>query len=83
MGLIQKLLNNLSKEELLTSKSDELVSRNKLQEYLLNNTPLEPNSLPEAFKLIIRELHGLSLNLESFMVTDMLEGKLLPLNINY
>ena len=69
--------------ELLTSKSDELVSRNKLQEYLLNNTPLEPNSLPEAFKLIIRELHGLSLNLESFMVTDMLEGKLLPLNINY
>ena len=69
--------------ELLTSKSDELVSRNKLQEYLLNNTPLEPNSLPEAFKLIIRELNGLSLNLDSFMVTDMLEGKLLPLNINY
>ena len=69
--------------ELLTSKSDDLISRNNLQEYLLNNTPLEPNSLPEAFKLIIRELHGLSLNLESFMVTDMLDGKLLPLNINY
>ena len=69
--------------ELLTSKSDDLISRNNLQEYLLNNTPLEPNYLPEAFKLLIRELHGLNLNLESFMVTDMLDGKLLPLNINY
>ena len=69
--------------ELLTSKSDDLLSRHNLQEYLLNTTSLEPNSLPEAFKLIIRELHGLSLNLESFMVTDLLEGKVLPLNITY
>ena len=69
--------------ELLTSKSDDLISRNNLQEYLVNNTPLEPNSLPEAFKLLIRELHGLSLNLEGFIVTDLLDGKLLPLNINY
>nr|QJD07199.1 RNA polymerase subunit beta [Apicomplexa sp. corallicolid ex Leiopathes glaberrima] len=69
--------------ELLTSKSDDLISRNNLQEYLLNNTPLEPNYLPEALKLLIRELHGLSLNLEGFMVTDLLDGKLLPLNINY
>ena len=70
-------------KEFLTSKSDDLLSRNNLQEYLLNNAILEPNSLPEAFKLLIRELHGLNLNIESFMVTDMLEGKLLPLNINY
>ena len=70
-------------KEFLTSKSDDLMSRNNLQEYLLNNAILEPNSLPEAFKLLIRELHGLNLNIESFMVTDMLEGKLLPLNINY
>lgn len=69
--------------ELLTAKSDDLKARNNLQEYLLTGTLVETGSLPESFKLVLRELHGLSLNLESFMVTDMLDGKLLPLNINY
>nr|WPW47565.1 RNA polymerase subunit beta [Coccidia sp. AB-2023a] len=70
-------------KELLNSKSDDLSSRKTLQEYILTGKDSEASSLSESFKLIIRELHGLNLNLESFMVTDMLDGKLLPLNINY
>nr|AZL34676.1 RNA polymerase B [Hepatozoon canis] len=50
--------------ELLTSRSDDINSRNSLYNMILNNTEyVLDSSISEPFKIIIKELKGLSLNI--------------------
>ena len=69
--------------ELLNYKSDDLNARKSLQENLLENKPLTNISTPEAFKLVLRELNGMLLNVEAFSSIDQLNGNTVSININY
>ena len=69
--------------EVLNYKSDDINARESVQEMILNNKPLVDISVPETFRLLIRELNGISLNIETFSNIDQLEGYNLPVNINF
>ena len=69
--------------ELLNYKSDDINARKSLQENLLDNKDFINVSTPEAFKLVLRELNGMLLNVEAFSSIDQLDGNTLSVNINY
>ena len=69
--------------ELLNYKSDDLSARTSLLSNLTNNIILENITVPEAFRTLIREIHSMNLNIESFSSIDQLEGKTLSININF
>lgn len=71
-------------KEILNYKSDDCLARKNLQEYLLNtNVDLNNSTITESFRTIIKEFHGLILNLELFSITDDLKENYLNLTINY
>ena len=54
-----------SLQEMLTIKSDDLMGRTKAYQAIIQGEPIPEASIPESFKLLIRELNGLSLKLET------------------
>lgn len=69
--------------ELLNYKSDDICARSSLLGNLTDNAVLEKTTMPEAFRTLIREIHSMNLNIESFSSIDQLEGQILPININF
>ena len=51
-------------QEMLTIKSDDVVGRGLAYKALIQNNPLPEPSIPESFKLLVRELNGLCLEVE-------------------
>ncbi len=51
--------------ELLTIKSDDLVGRTQAYSAILQGNPIPEPTVPETFKLLVRQLNGLSLGLEA------------------
>lgn len=51
-------------QEILTIKSDDRVGRKKTYEAIVKGLPLPKPSIPEAFKVLVRELQGLAINVE-------------------
>ncbi|MCX6783995.1 MAG: DNA-directed RNA polymerase subunit beta [candidate division WWE3 bacterium] len=56
-------------QEMLTIKSDDLIGRTKAYRAILQNQTLPESAVPESFKLLVRELNGLGLKLETVVTT--------------
>jgi len=54
-------------QEMLTIKSDDLNGRTKAYRAILQNQTLPESSVPESFKLLVRELNGLALNVKPLL----------------
>ncbi len=51
-------------QEILTIKSDDVVGRSKTYEAIIKGEPIVNLNVPESFNVLVRELKGLSLNVE-------------------
>lgn len=51
-------------QEMLTIKSDDMIGRNKAFKALLTGQEIPEPTVPESFKLLVRELNGLGLGIE-------------------
>jgi DNA-directed RNA polymerase subunit beta len=51
-------------QEMLTIKSDDLFGRQKAYQAILQGEEIPESTVPESFKLLVRELNGLSLEVE-------------------
>lgn len=51
-------------QEMLTIKSDDMIGRNKAFKAILTGQPIPEPTVPESFKLLVRELNGLGLGIE-------------------
>ena len=67
-------------QELLTIKSDDIDGRNKLTKSILNNKSMKCGT-PESFKVLIRELQALCLDISIYK--SGLSGKSEKININF
>ncbi len=50
-------------QEMLTIKSDDIVGRAKAFEAIVKGTPIPESTIPESFKVLVRELNALNLNI--------------------
>ncbi|NTV31234.1 DNA-directed RNA polymerase subunit beta [candidate division WWE3 bacterium] len=57
-------------QEMLTIKSDDVVGRAKAFEAIVKGLPIPEARLPEAFKLLIKELNSLGLSVEAINFTN-------------
>ncbi len=53
-------------QEMLTIKSDDILGRSKTYEAIVKGEPIEEVGLPEAFKVLVKELQSLALSVEIF-----------------
>jgi DNA-directed RNA polymerase subunit beta len=51
-------------QEFLTVKSDDVPGRTKMYETIIKGEPISYRGVPESFKVLVRELQGLGLNIE-------------------
>jgi len=51
-------------QEFLTVKSDDVPGRTKMYEAIIKGEPISYRGVPESFKVLVRELQGLGLNIE-------------------
>lgn len=54
--------------EMLTIKSDDLIGRTQAYKAILKGEPIKDVSVPESFKLLVRELNGLGLGIKPIAV---------------
>ena len=52
-------------QEMLTIKSDDLMGRTKAYQAIIQGDEIPESNIPESFKLLVRELNGLGLKLET------------------
>ena len=52
-------------QEMLTIKSDDMLGRTLAYRAMLQGEKIPPAAIPESFKLLVRELNGLCLNIET------------------
>lgn len=52
-------------QEMLTIKSDDLVGRTRAYRAIITGQPVPEPGIPESFKLLVRELNGLGLDIET------------------
>jgi DNA-directed RNA polymerase subunit beta len=50
--------------EFLTVKSDDVTGRTKMYEAIVKGEPIEESGVPESFKVLVKELQALGLNVE-------------------
>ncbi|MBU1017202.1 DNA-directed RNA polymerase subunit beta [Patescibacteria group bacterium] len=62
-------------KELLTIKSDDVIGRTLAYRSILQGTEIPESAVPESFKLLVRELNGLGLNITPL---GMEEGEEIP-----
>ncbi len=51
-------------QEMLTIKSDDIVGRSKAYESIVKGEPIKKPNVPESFRVLVKELQGLSLDVE-------------------
>ncbi len=51
-------------QEFLTIKSDDVAGRTKMYEAIINGKPITQMGVPESFKVLVKELQSLGLNIE-------------------
>ncbi len=54
-------------KELLTIKSDDLIGRTKAYSSIIQGTPIAESTVPETFKLMVRQLNGLGLAIDPLL----------------
>jgi DNA-directed RNA polymerase subunit beta len=52
-------------KEMLTIKSDDLIGRTQAYKAILQGEPIPESTIPESFKLFVREINGLGLGIEA------------------
>nr|YP_009547200.1 RNA polymerase beta subunit [Pentagramma triangularis]AYW14856.1 RNA polymerase beta subunit [Pentagramma triangularis] len=58
-------------QEMLTTKSDHIQARYKVPSAIMTGKPVhKPNTVPESFRLLVRELRRMGLNLERNFLTE-------------
>nr|UYP50637.1 RNA polymerase beta subunit [Dryopteris cacaina] len=58
-------------QEMLTIKSDHIQARYKVPSAIMTGKPVyKPNTVPESFRLLVRELRRMGLNLEHDFITE-------------
>ncbi len=57
-------------QEMLTIKSDDVLGRAKAFEAIIKGEPIPEARIPESFKLLVKELNSLSLEVEPLKLTD-------------
>jgi len=60
-------------QEMLTIKSDDLFGRSKTYKAILQGEDIPESTVPESFKLLVRELNGLCLDIEPIKETPSSE----------
>jgi len=53
-------------QEMLTIKSDDMVGRNQCYEAILKNKPIPKPNMPESFRVLIKELQSLAIDVRLF-----------------
>jgi DNA-directed RNA polymerase subunit beta len=51
-------------QEMLTVKSDDIIGRNKVFKAIVNGTPIPEGSVPESFRVLIKELQALGIKVK-------------------
>ncbi|QVK21505.1 DNA-directed RNA polymerase subunit beta [Mycoplasmatota bacterium] len=51
-------------QEILTVKSDDIIGRNKVFKAIVNGTPIPEGSVPESFRVLIKELQALGISVK-------------------
>nr|QEM01752.1 plastid-encoded DNA-directed RNA polymerase beta [Nephromyces sp. ex Molgula occidentalis] len=69
-------------KELLSYKSDDIKGRTNLNNYLLGTQDLKSSFIPESFNLVLTELKGLALNIESLLINPT-DDKVFILSNNF
>lgn len=60
-------------QEMLTIKSDDVAGRDATYQAIVSNKPIEAPGLPSAFKVLVKELQSLGLEVESIMEDGEIE----------
>jgi DNA-directed RNA polymerase subunit beta len=68
-------------QELLTVKSDDVEGRNQVLNAIIKGQPLPKPGVPESFKVLLRELHALGLNITTYRFKKIL-GELKAVEID-
>jgi len=63
-------------QEFLTIKSDDVIGRRKVYESIIKGEPITHIGIPESFKVLIKELQSLSMNIELLPKKQKLRTKL-------
>ncbi len=61
-------------QEMLTIKSDDMVGRNECYEAILKNKPIPKPNMPESFRVLIKELQSLAIDVRLFTKDDKQGG---------
>jgi DNA-directed RNA polymerase subunit beta len=67
-------------QEMLTIKSDDMVGRNECYEAILKNKPIPKPNMPESFRVLIKELQSLAIDVSLFAPND--QGVSEPIDIS-
>ena len=51
-------------QEMLTVKSDDIIGRNKVFKAIVNGTPIPDGSVPESFRVLVKELQALGISVK-------------------
>jgi DNA-directed RNA polymerase subunit beta len=68
-------------QELLTVKSDDIEGRNEVLNAIIKGKPMPKPGVPESFKVLLRELHALGLNITTYRFENIM-GELKALEID-
>jgi DNA-directed RNA polymerase subunit beta len=60
-------------KEMLTIKSDDIVGRSKAYNAIISGQPIPESTVPESFKVLVRELNGLGIGIEDAGEFDPIE----------
>jgi DNA-directed RNA polymerase subunit beta len=59
-------------QELMTLKSDDMEGRNEVLNAIVQGLPIPKPGIPESFKVLIRELHSLGLDISFYKINKSL-----------
>ena len=69
-------------QELLTVKSDDIIGRLKVFSAIINGCPIPEPGVPESFKVLLRELNSLGLDITTHKISNLKTGELKASRVN-
>jgi DNA-directed RNA polymerase subunit beta len=69
-------------QELLTVKSDDMEGRNEVLNAIVKGQPIPKPGIPESFKVLLRELQALGLNITTYKVKKLKTGQIQAVEVN-
>jgi len=69
-------------QELLTVKSDDMEGRNEVLNAIVKGQPIPKPGIPESFKVLLRELQALGLDITTYKVKKLTTGQTQAVEVN-